>query len=164
MLCEARDVLYSRLTKVFGRFPDLHPDLKQPKVFKGFPVTEPPFYVAVDEIAEPVATTGAVTGGHDDVTFGLHVWLFAKHSDLEVASSCLLAYIETVIASVMADPQLCRTVDNAVSAVDSAGTAAESDNRYIAAASITVECRRFSYCPREIREIVLSTKEEIPCP
>lgn len=164
MLCEARDVLFERLTTVFSKFDELYPDLKAPKVFEGFPVTEPPFYVAVDEIAEPVSTTGAVTGGHDDFSFSLHVWLFARHKDLKMASSCLLAYIETVIASVMADPQLDRTVDTANSSVDGAGTAADSENRYIAAATVSVNCTRFSYCPKEIREIVKSIKEEIPCP
>lgn len=159
----ARNVLRKRLEAVFepGAFSTLYPETeKAPKVFVGFPTTEPPFYAAVDEIVDVATTAGAATMGHDTVSFTLHVWLSAQHSDLGTAADALLAYIDAVFGSVMADPQLCGSVENAFPQIESAGTAADSSKRYIAAALLGIECTVWSSCPAELQELVSRANAE----
>ena len=158
----ARNVLKARLDAVLGEeaLEALYPGARQPRVFLGFPATEPPFYAAVDEIVDVAATAGAATMGHDAVSFTLHVWLAAQHTSLETASNALLCYIDAVFGSVMADPRLCGSVDNAFPQVESAGTAADSSKRHIAAALVAVECTVSSACPAALRETVEAANEE----
>lgn len=153
---KARDELKRRLELVFSEecMGALYPGAKVPKVYLGFPVSEPPYYAAVDEIAEAVETAGAVTIGHAKVSFDLHVWLFARHTDLKVAADSLLAYIDAVFACVMADHTLGMSVDNSLPAVETAGTSADSSKRYIAAASVRVTCTVASACPAYVKEAI----------
>ena len=159
----ARDVLKQRLDAVFASeaFGDLYPNAKAPRVFLGFPVTEPPFYAAVDEIVEASETSGGVSMGHAEVGFTLRVWLCAQHADLATAANTLLAYIDAVFGSVMADPQLCWTVDNAFPSIDTAGTAADSSKRYIAVASVAVACTVHSTCPASLAGVVAASNADI---
>lgn len=153
----ARNALRARLEAVFDpeTFLALYGETdKAPKVFTGFPVTEPPFYVAIDEVVDAATTAGAATMGHDTVSFTLHVWLSAQHTDLETASDAVLAYVDAVFGSVMADPSLCGTVENSFPRVESAGTAADSSKRYIAAALVGVECTVWSTCPAALFDAV----------
>ena len=156
----ARDVLKHRLDAVFGNFATLYDGVKAPKVFLGFPVTEPPFYAAVDEIVDTAETGGAVSMGHDTVSFTIRIWLFAQHADLKTASDTLLSYVDAVFGAVMADPQLNLSVDNSFPSVESAGTAADSSNRYIAAASVAVSCSVWSACPAALAEVVAASNED----
>ena len=159
----ARNVLKKRLDAVFASeaFGILYPDAKTPKVFLGFPVTEPPFYAAVDEIIDEAATSGGVSMGHAQVDFTLRVWLCAQHADLMAASDTLMAYVDAVFGSVMADPQLCETVENAFPSIETAGTAADGSKRYIAAASVAVACTVYSACPASLAEVVNASNEAI---
>lgn len=152
----ARDVLFERVNALFTSdlFPRLYPGVPVPAVYFGFPVNEPPFYVAVDELAEAVTSSGGVTMGHDEITFELHVWAFAMHSKLKTASDAVLSYAEAVFSLVMADPQLNYTVDNAFASIDNAGTAKDNSKYYQAALSISIECRRAAECPREMYELI----------
>lgn len=155
----ARDALLRRMEAVFSEenFGELFPDYEHPKVTLGFPTNESPFYVAVDEIAEPINMEGAVSMGHASLDFTLHVWVFARHKDLGKAADTLLAYIMTVLFSVLADQCLDYTVDNSFPRVDGAGTAADTSKRYQAAASIAINCSVGSVCPDKIKEIVDET-------
>lgn len=159
----ARDVLKQRLEDVLGAdsISALYPGAKAPKVTLGFPVTEPPFYVAVDEIVDTAATEGGATMGHDAVSFTVHVWLSAQHTDLLTASNTLLAYIDAVFGSVMADPQLCGAVDNSFASIESAGTAADGSKRYIAAAAVGVNCTVYSTCPAQLAAKVAASNAAI---
>lgn len=160
---EARDVLHRRLEALFASeaFDSLYPGARAPKVCLGFPVTEPPFYAAVDEIADASATSGGVSMGHAEVDFTLHVWLYAQHTDLMTAADTLMAYVDAVFGSVMADPQLCGTVDSAFPSIETAGTAADGSRRYIAAASVAVECSVYSACPASLAEVVAESNVRI---
>ena len=100
------------------------------------------------------STSGAVSMGHAQVDFTLRVWLCAQHTSLEEASNALLSYVDAVTGAVMADPQLCGTVDNAFPSIESAGTAADSSKRYIAAASLSVACSVYSACPAFLAAVV----------
>lgn len=157
----ARDVLRRRLEAVFSPevFGALYPGAKAPKVFLGFPVTEPPFYAAVDEITDNAESQGAVSMGHDDVSFTLRVWLCAQHTSLQTAADTLLAYEDAVFSAVMADPQLCNAVDNSSASIESAGTAADSSKRYIAAAAVAIRCVRWSACPAEVHAAVSAAND-----
>lgn len=151
----ARDALKARLDHVFGdAFEDLYPGIRAPKVFLGFPVTEPPFYAAVDEIVDAAETGGSASMGHAQVDFTIRVWLCAQHTDLKAASDALLAYIDAVFGSVMADPRLNGAADNSFPSVETAGTAADSSRRYIAAASVAVRCSAWSACPAALAQAV----------
>lgn len=152
----ARDEVLRRLRAVFAEaaFAGLFPGVQAPKVFFGFPVNEPPFYAAVDEITDTARTSGAASMGHAEYAFTVRVWLFARHADLRTASDALLAYIDAVFGAVLADHTLGGAVDNAMPSVETAGTAADSSKRYAAAASVAIECRVFSKCPARMKEIV----------
>ena len=152
---QARDVLKNRLDAVFssGAFVEIY-GVQAPKVYQGFPVNEPPFYVAVDEIIDTATTVGAVTMGHAQVDFTLRVWAFAQHVNQETAANTLLAYVDAVFKAVCADQRLNFTVDNSFPEIETAGTAADSSKRYTAAASIAVRCGVFSQCPAELMEVV----------
>lgn len=160
---QARNVLKRRLDAVFASeaFAGLYPGAKAPKVFLGFPVTEPPFYAAVDEITDSSRTTGGVSMGHAEVDFSLRVWLCAQHTDLATASDSLMAYIDAVFGAMMADPQLCGTVDSAFPSIEAAGTSADSSKRYIAAASVAIACTVYSACPAALAEVVANSNEAI---
>lgn len=151
----ARDVLKNRLDAVFGSsaFVDLY-GCTVPQVYQGFPLNEPPFYVAVDEIIDTASSQGAATMGHAQLDFTLRVWALAQHADLKTAADCLLSYIDVIFNSVLADQQLKHTVDNCFPQIETAGTAADSKGYYIAAASIAVKCSVFSVCPCEILEVI----------
>ena len=152
---DSRDVLKKRLDHVFGDpFRELYPDLNPPQVFLGNPVTEPPFYVAVDEIIDAAETDGGATMGHGEITWQLHVFLSAQHSSLETAANTLLAYEETIFAAVLADPQLNRTADNASPFIEQAGTAGDTSKYYIAAGVVGVTCKRYSACPAVLSQAV----------
>lgn len=145
----ARNVLEKRLAAVFDNetFDVLYPEAEQaPKVFFGFPASEPPFYVAVDEIVDVATTAGGATMGRDEVRFTLHVWLSAQHTRLKAASDTLLCYIDAVFGSIMADPSLNGTVQNSFPKIEGAGTAADSSKRYIAAAVIGIDCQVWTGC------------------
>lgn len=159
----ARDVIEHRLRAVFApeAFEALYPGAKPPKVSLGFPVTEPPFYAAVDEIVDTAETSGAASMGHAEIDYTIRIWLCAQHADLRTASDTLLAYIDAVFGAIMADPQLCGAADNAFTAVENAGTAADSSKRYIAAASVAVQCQRWSACPAPLAAIVAGDNAEI---
>ena len=152
---QARDVLKKRLDAVFasGAFAAIY-GVQAPKVYQGFPVTEPPFYVAVDEVIDTASSTGAVTMGHAQIDFTVHIWCFAQHVSQEVAANTLLAYVDAVFKAVLADQRLNGTVDVSFPEIRSAGTSADPSKRYIAAASIDVRCSVFSQCPAEIMEVV----------
>ena len=147
---QARDVLYERLKKVFAKLDGC----QKPEVCRGFPTNEPPFYVAVDEIVDTATTEGAASMGHAKVAFELNVFLCAVHRELLVASNTLLAYIDAVFSSVLADHTLGMTVDNSFPAVSMAGTSADSSKRYIAAANVTVSCEIASACPAWVKEAI----------
>lgn len=152
----AREEVQRRMQAVFapGTFADLYPGVQAPKVFRGFPVNEPPFYAAVDEIVDSARTSGAASMGHAQYDFTVHVWLFAQHRDQVTAADTLLAYIDAVFASVLADHTLRGTVDNCFPSVETCGTAADSSKRYTAAAAIAIECAVFSQCPARLKEVV----------
>lgn len=158
MVSATRDVLFERLEAVFASeaFAELWPDVMVPKVYLGFPVNEPPCYVAVDEVAESIATEGAVTMGHVGITFDLRVWVFAQNTSLQVASDTMLALSEAIIMSVCVDQRLKGTVDVSFPELDAAGTAADSSKRYNAAGTVRVRCSVFSQCPAGLRSVVES--------
>lgn len=155
----ARDVLKKRLEAVFSDavMAEVYPDAKVPDVFLGYPVNEPPCYVAVDEIVDTAQSSGAATMGHAQVGFTLNVWLFARHANLETAANTLLCYIDAVFGAVLADQRLDFAVDNSFPRVLTAGTAADSSKYYIAAASVAVECSIYSQCPQKLQEVVHAT-------
>lgn len=152
---EARDVLHKRLEAVFSE-ENLAKfcDAKAPKVSLGFPVNEPPFYVAVDEITDTASTDGAASMGHAEVSFNLNVWVCASHKELKTAADAVISYVSTIFAAVLADQQLNNTVDNAFPSLRDAGTGADSSKRYVAAATVVIACKVGSVCPAEIKEIV----------
>ncbi len=153
---QARNVLRNRLAAVFAAeaFGNLYPDVQAPKVYQGFPVDEPPFYVAVDEIVDTAQSSGAASMGHARIDFTVHVWCFARHSKQEVAADTLMAYVDAVFKAVLADQRLNMAVDNSFPEIETAGTAADSSKRYTAAASVAVQCHVFSQCPAELMEVV----------
>lgn len=165
-LIRARNVLEKRLAAVFDpeTFDVLYPEAEQaPKVFFGFPASEPPFYVAVDEIVDTASTAGGATMGRDEVTFTLHVWLSAQHTRLRAASDTLLCYIDAVFGSVMADPALNGTVQNAFPKIEGAGTAADSSKRYIAAAVLAIECQVWTGCQPLLSVAVEASNDALAC-
>ena len=153
---EAKEAVGRRMEAVFS--PDvlglLYPGVKVPETSEGFPVNEPPFYVAWDEIADAGSVSGAVTMGHPEVSFDLHVWLFAQHREKRVAANTAIAYADVALAALAADQTLNRTVDTAVPSITNAGTAADSSKRYMASVEIAVSCSVASACPAEIKEAV----------
>lgn len=151
---QARDALHERLEALFASeaFASLYPGAEVPKVYLGFPTSEPPFYVAVDEIVDTQTTSGAVSMGQVKLEFELGVWLSASHTKLETASNTLLSYMDAVIKAVAADHTLNMSVSNSFANVESAGTAATSSKQYIAAANMSVRCTVDTVCPKEIRE------------
>lgn len=155
----ARDVLKTRLEAVFSPsvMSEVYPDAKVPTVFLGYPVNEPPCYVAVDEIVDEARTSGAATMGHAQVDFTLNVWLYARNASLETAANTLLCYIDAVFGAVLADQRLDYTVENAFPKIKAAGTAADSSKYYMAAASVAVDCSIYSQCPKKLQEVVHAT-------
>ena len=157
---QARDVLKARLDAVFAvAFPSLYAGVQQPKVCQGFPSNEPPFYVAVDEIVDTAQSSGAASMGHARIDFTIHVWCFARHTVQEVAADTLMSYVDAVFKAVLADQRLNGTVDNSFPEIETAGTSADSSKRYIAAASIAVNCNVFSQCPAELLEVVNASNQ-----
>lgn len=155
----ARDALRKRLEAVFSAevMDEVYPDARVPSVYLGYPVNEPPCYVAVDEIVDTAQSSGAATMGHAQLDFTLNVWLFARNASLVTAANTLLCYIDAVFGAVLADQRLDFTVDNSFPRVLSAGTAADSSKYYMAAASVAVECSVYSQCPRKLQEVVHAT-------
>ena len=163
-IVRARNVIEQRLADVFTPevFGVLYPETdKVPKVFTGFPTTEPPFYVAVDEIVDVASTAGAATMGRDQVSFTLNVWMSAQHTELRRAADAVLCYVDAVFGAIMADPQLCDTVENAFPRVDSAGTAADSSKRYIAAALVSVDCTVWTGCQPLMMTTVMASNSKM---
>ena len=154
---EARDQLHERVDRLFASsaFMELYPGIQAPKVYKGFPVNEPPFYVAVDEIVDTAATSGAVSMGHAQLDFTVRVWCFARHTSQETAADTLLAYVDAVFKAVLADHTLGTTVDNSFPSIETAGTSADGSKRYLAAAAVAVQCSVFSKCPASIKEAII---------
>lgn len=152
---QARDALRDRLERVFTGdvFGHLYPGCQIPKVYQGFPVDEPPFYVAVDEIADTAQSNGSASMGHARIDFTVRVWCCARHVSQKTAADTLMAYVDAVFCSVLADQRLDMTVDNGFPQIESAGTAADGSKRYIAAASIAITCQVYSVCPTEIMEV-----------
>lgn len=152
----ARDALLNRLRGVLSgdAFRTLYPECECPKVTLGFPVNEPPFYVAVDEIATNVQPGKGSSFGEVQVEFVLNVWVFARKTELEAAANTAMAYADAIFASVCADQTLKGTVDLAVPSVSQGGTAADADRKYIATETVEVKCTTWSKCPHEIREVI----------
>lgn len=150
---KAKEELYKRLCVVFD--PETFKgicDYQAPKVFDRFPVTEPPFYVAVDEIVDTASTDAAVSMGHATVGFTINVLVCARHMDLMTASNTVMAYVNTIFAAVLADQTLGSAVDNSFPSIETAGTGADGSKRYLAAARLSISCTVYSQCPREIKE------------
>lgn len=154
-----RDVLRKRLDAVVAAFGTLYPEVQVPKVYTGFPVDEPPFYIAVDEIVDTAQSSGAASMGHARIDFTVHVWCFARHAKQETAADTLMAYVDAVFKSVLADQRLNMTVDNSFPEIETAGTAADSSKRYTAAASVAIQCHVFSQCPAKMMEVVNASNQ-----
>ena len=150
----ARDELFRRLQAVADSFGGLYPGVQAPAVYKGFPVNEPPFYIAVDDAVDTATADGKATNGHGTLEFVVHVMCFARHSSRETASNTLLTYVDAVFGSVMADQRLRGAVDNSFPSVEAAGTSADSSKYCMSAASVAVRCSVFAKCPREFKEVV----------
>lgn len=150
----ARDEMYRRMSRVGDSFAELYPGVQRPKVFDSFPPKEPPFYIAVDSIVDSASMDGGAVPGAGRLDFTVHVWCFARHSDQATAANTMMAYIEAVFGSVMADQRLHMTVDTAVPAVEAAGISADSSKYYMAAASVGIRCSIFSKYPQRFREVV----------
>lgn len=153
---EARDALKKRLEGVFEpeAFGKLYPGYERPKVTLGFPVNEPPFYVAVDEIATNVQPGKGSSYGEVQIEFVLNVWVFARKTELEAAANTAIVYADAVFAAVCADQTLKGSVDLAVPSVSQGGTAADADRKYIATETVEIRCSTWSKCPHEIRELI----------
>lgn len=150
-----RDVLHERLRAVFSSDTMLAAlDVRAPVVSKGFPVSEPPFYVAVDEICDTAQTSGATSMASATVDFTVHVWCFAEHRDLKTAADTLMAYVGVVFAAVIADRTIGGNVTSALPSIREAGTASNGSKRYCASAVVDVACSVSPSCPREIKEII----------
>lgn len=150
----AKDELHRRLEAVAASFGDLYPGVQVPNVYKGFPVNEPPFYIAVDDAVDTATTDGKATNGHGTLEFVVHVMCFARHANRETASNTLLTYVDAVFSAVMADQRLKGAVDNSFPSVEAAGTSADNSKYYMSAASVAVRCTVFAKCPREFKEVV----------
>ena len=150
----ARDELYRRMAKVGESFGELYPGVQEPKVYDGFPTSEPPFYIAVDSIVDTAAMGGQATNGAGQLDFTVHVMCFARHADRATAAGALLSYVDAVFNAVMADQRLARTVDISVPSIEAAGTSPDSSKYHMAAASVGVQCTVFSKCPQRFREVV----------
>lgn len=150
----ARDELYRRMAKVAEGFGELYPGVQAPKVFDGFPTSEPPFYIAVDSIVDTADMGGKAVPGAGQLDFTIHVLCFARHADLATASATLLAYVDAVFNAVMADQRLAMSVDNSFPSVEAAGTSPDSSKYHMAAASVGVQCSVFAKCPQKFREVV----------
>lgn len=150
----AKDELHRRLQAVADSFETLYPDVQKPTVYAGFPVNEPPFYIAVDDAVDTATTDGKSTGGHATLEFVVHVMCFARHSSRETASNTLLSYVDAVFNAVLADQRLKGAVDNSFPSVEAAGTSADNSKYYMSAASVAVRCTVFARCPREFKEAV----------
>lgn len=153
----ARDEIARRLTYVFERLGDDYFTTESPKVFTGFPVNEPPFYVSVDEVVDELRTSESATMGHAKFSFTVKVWAFAQHVKQEKAADTLLEYIQVICDSVSADFTLKNTVDSAMPNVVSCATASDSSRRYVAACEINIECEKYANCPKEIYEVINAT-------
>lgn len=151
---EARDELHRRLRAVADAFGTLYPDVQKPTVYAGFPVNEPPFYIAVDDAVDTATTDGKATNGHATYEFVVHVLCFARHASRETASNALLSYVDAVFGAVMADQRLKGAVDNSFPSVETAGTSADNSKYHMAAASVAVRCAVFAKCPQAFREVV----------
>ena len=150
----ARDELHRRMGKVAEAFGELYPGVQDPKVYDGFPTSEPPFYIAVDSIVDTATMSGRAVPGAGQLDFTIHVLCFARHADLATASATLLAYVDAVFNAVMADQRLARSVDTAFTSIEASGVAPDSSKYHMAAASVGVQCTVFSKCPQEFREVV----------
>lgn len=150
----ARDELYRRMAKVGESFGELYPGVQEPKVYDGFPSSEPPFYIAVDSIVDTAAMGGQATNGAGQLDFTVHVMCFARHADRSTAAGTLLSYVDAVFNAVMADQRLARTVDISFPSIEAAGTSPDSSKYHMAAASVGVQCTVFSKCPQRFREVV----------
>lgn len=150
----ARDELYRRMGKVVEAFGELYPGVQPPKVYDGFPSSEPPFYIAVDSIVDTATMGGRAVPGAGQLDFTIHVMCFARHSDQATAASTLLAYVDAVFSAVMADQRLSMSVDNSFPSVEAAGTSPDSSKYHMAAASVGVQCSVFAKCPQKFREVV----------
>lgn len=150
----AKEELRRRMQAVVDKFPSLYPEVQAPTVYDGFPINEPPFYIAVDDAVDAATTDGKSTGGHATIEFTIHVLCFARHSSRAVASSTLLSYVDAVFNAVLADQRLGGAVDNGFPSIEAAGTSADSSKYYMAAASVAVRCAVFSRCPREFKEAI----------
>lgn len=153
----ARDALECRLRSLFGcdAFQPLFPSaVKAPSVSIGFPVNEPPFYVAVDEIVDDLQPGSGATCGQVAIKFRLTVYACARHSDLLKAADTATSYAHAAILCVLADQTLGGSVDHAVPSITGGGTAADGDRKYIATEVVSVECDVWAMCPQEVRDAV----------
>ena len=150
----ARDELRRRIGRVAESFGDLYPGVQAPKVYDGFPASEPPFYIAVDSIVDTATMGGRAVPGAGQLDFTIHVMCFARHADQATASETLLSYVDAVFNAVMADQRLAMSVDNSFPSIEAAGTAPDSSKYHMAAASVGVQCSVFSKCPQKFREVV----------
>lgn len=151
---DAAAELYRRVDALCGAFGSLYPGVPAPKAFDGFPVNEPPFYIAVDDVIDTAEASGAATNGAGRLDFTVHVMCFARHSDRRVCSGALLSYVDAVFKAVMADQRLRMSVDTCFPSVEAAGISADNSKRYMAAASVGVRCTVFSKCPRQVMEVI----------
>lgn len=152
----ARDALKRRLEGVFSpeAFGCLYPDCERPRLTLGFPVNEPPFYVAVDEIVTDVQPGKGASCGEVQFDFVLRVWAFARKTGLEDAANTAMTYADAVLMAVCADQTLHGTVDHAVPSISQGGTAADADRKHIATEAVEIRCSVWARCPGEIRKVI----------
>jgi hypothetical protein len=152
----SRDILADRLRRCFESSDvlALYGDAMIPQVYVGFPENEPPAYIAVDEIADNIGTSGGASMGHQQINWSINLFLFAQHASRDKANATLMSYVDVVINTIMADPMLADTVDNSTVSMGAASTSADSSKYYIAAAQLIVNCTRYSACPNEIARLI----------
>lgn len=150
----AQAEIFRRVGAVCASFGSLYPGVPEPRAFDGFPVNEPPFYIAVDDVVDTAEVSGGATTGAGRLEFTVHVMCFARHADRKTCSEALLCYVDAVFNAVMADQRLRMSVDTCFPTVEAAGVSADNSKRHMAAASVGVRCTVFSKCPERFLEVV----------
>lgn len=129
-------------------------DVAVPTVDRFLGKKRPPYFVWTDPLAKSTSTTGGATSWQYSIEFSLYVYMFATHTDPEMALSAVSHWMNSAFLGISAEATLGGTVDIAIPRMSDSGYDTTPDKKYVVAAELEVMCKVASVCPNELRELV----------
>lgn len=156
MFEDASDALLERLRLVLSEdaLALYGEPTKAPAVSDHLAKSRPPFHVWLNPIPRYTQADTGATMREARQDFDFEVYMFATHSDFDIAQDAVKRWASNVIQGIASDATLGGAVCGTTARITDSGFDYTPDKKNVVALSIEVQCSIYSLCPQEMRKLV----------